>query len=248
MTVGAYVDSVENFDHLSQKEQVKLLAFFHSQVNNKEVFTTSEIKACFLEHNLSMPANISNELSKLIKEKPQFIIKVNNGYSFHRTAKKGLQDSFVSSGPAIQVSKALRDLIPKINSKEQKAFLEEAISCFEIQAYRASILMTWLLTMDVMYEYVITKKLMEFNAAVQTHGKHKKLTFNIKDDFSEIKESDFFELLRVGKLISNDVRKILVEKLDFRNTCAHPNTVVVKNSKAIAVIDDLIENVIFKYQ
>ena len=96
--------------------------------------------------------------------------------------------------------------------------------------------MSWLLAIDTIYEFVLKNKLTEFNNAIQTHGKYKKIIITNKDNFSDIKESDFIELLRVAKIISNDTRKILDEKLAFRNTCAHPNTVIIKESKAISFI------------
>lgn len=248
MTIANYIDIVEDFDLLSQREQVKLLSFFFTIVNNKEFFGTSDIRKCFEENNLSIPANISSELLLLSKAKPQILVKKDRSYVFHRTEKKSLESKFIGSKHKLHISNTLRGLIPEIIRNEQKSFLKEAINCFEIKAYRASILMSWLLTMDVIYEYVISHKLTEFNSAIQAHGKYKKVIFTKKDDFSEMKESDFIEVLRTAKIISNDIRKILIEKLDFRNTCAHPNTVVIKESKAISVIDDLIENVIFKYQ
>ena len=248
MMIEDYVDSVEGFDQLSQREQVRLISFFYTLVNKTDTFTTSDIKNCFVDNHLAIPANISHELSQLIKSKPQTLVKKGKLFAFQRTARKNLEAEFTGSKHKAKLSKTLRGLVVKIKSPEQKAFLEEAIKCFEIKAYRASILMTWLLTIDVIYEYVLSKKLVQFNKAIQAHGKYKKIVFAKKDDFSEMKESDFIEVLRTGKLISNDIRKILVEKLDFRNTCAHPNSIIIKETKAIAVIEDLIENVIFKYQ
>jgi hypothetical protein len=125
--------------------------------------------------------------------------------------------------------------------------LEEAISCFEIKSFRAAVIMTWLLTMDTIYEYVLSRKLSEFNNAIQLQGKYKKIIVKVKDNFSDIKESDFIELLRVAKIISNDTRKILDEKLDFRNTCAHPNSVIIRESKAISFLEDVIENIVLKF-
>ena len=248
MTLEDYIDSVEGFENLSQREQVKLISFFYITVSEEETFRTLDIKMSFEKNNLSVPTNVSRELSQLVNSKPQILIKKGKDFAFHRIAKQHLEAEFIGQKHKVKLSKTLRSLLPKIKSKEQQAFLEEAIKCFEVKAYRASILMTWLLTMDVIYEYLIAKKLTEFNAAVQVHGKYKKITFSKKDDFSEVKESDFIEILRTGKIISNDIRKILIEKLDFRNTCAHPNSIIIKESKAIAVIDDLIENVIFKFQ
>lgn len=46
---------------------------------------------------------------------------------------------------------------------------------------------------------------------------------------------------------SNDVRKILDEKLGFRNSCAHPSSIAVGDSKALSFVEDLVDNVIAKH-
>lgn len=248
MNIEQLVDSVESFESLPHRHQAMYMAFFYSVSEGKPNFTASEIEAKFRELHLDVPNYLAQVLHNLTKAKPPYLIKTKEGYVFQRGKRKEFESKFLGSTPVLVTSKTLRDLLPKIKSKEQNTFLEEAVKCFEIQAFRASVMMTWLLTMDVIYEYVIANKLRDFNAGVQAHGKYKKITFVNKDQFSEMKESEFIEVLRTSKIISNDIRKILVEKLDFRNTCAHPNTIAIKETKAIAVIDDLIENVIFKYQ
>jgi hypothetical protein len=245
--ISELLDKVDNFESLTQKEQVKLMSFFFCVENQTDSFLPSQVKDCFDKESLRLPANISNEVKKLLDEKPPTLVKKGGGYSFERNAKKKLESIYLGSTHKQVISTTLRDLIPKLKSKEQQSFLEEAISCFEIKSFRAAIVMTWLLAIDTIYEFVISKKLIVFNNAIQLHGKYKKVTIVSKDSFSDIKESDFIELLRVAKIISNDTRKILDEKLDFRNTCAHPNTIVIKETKAISFIEDIVENIVTKF-
>ncbi len=248
MGIGKYIDTINNFIELTQVEQTKLLAYFYCIVNEKELFSSTEIKNCFIECDLKIPANISVCFSKLSVGKNCSFIKKGNLYTFHRNTKKDLDALYLESKHSQEISTTLRGLLPKINSAEQKAFLEEAISCFEIKCCRAAILMSWLLAMDVLYMCVLTNHIVDFNAAVQTHGKYKKIKFDKKEDFSDIKESDFIELLRVSRIISGDIKKILDAHLNFRNTTAHPNTIIVKESKAISFIEEIVENIIVKFQ
>ena len=249
MTVHDFLENITDFDDLTKKEQVKLIAFFHCVENKKQHFTANDIKKEFESNSLLTPSNISAEITRLKKSKPIILIETKEGFSFHRTAKKELGETFLGTTHKRDVSNSLRDLISELNGDEQKNYLEEAISCFEIKSFRASIIMTWLLAIDVIYEFVLlTKNLSAFNSAIQTHGKYKKITVVSKDDFSNIKESDFIELLRVAKLITNDTRKILDEKLGVRNSCAHPNSMKILDYKAIGFIQDLVINIIKKYQ
>ena len=66
--------------------------------------------------------------------------------------------------------------------------------------------------------------------------------------FSDIKESVFIEVCRSSNVITNDVRKILDEKLGIRNTAAHPSTVKIHESKVVNFVEDLVDNIIIKYE
>lgn len=248
MTIHTLIEKTDNFDKLSQKEQIKRIAYFYCLVNNLDEFSTKIIKDEFINQKLNVPSGISSLIPQLAKDKPISFLKTKNGYSFHRTAKKNF-DNIYNDAHEIEISNKLRDLLSKVKSKEQKSFLDEAIKCFEVKAYRASIIMSWLITMDVLYEFIlIPSNLAIFNSSIQTHGKYKKITIVKKDDFADIKESDFIELLRVSKFISNDIRKILDEKLGLRNSSAHPNTINFEELKTMSFIKDLVTNVIEKYQ
>jgi hypothetical protein len=248
MDVDYYIDKVENFSKLPQKQRVKLLSYFHLICTQTETFSVQNIREVFEKHKLESPSNINREITALSSSKPKILIKNGLQYAFERSAKKELDEIYLSNSHSQIISTKLRELLIKINSAEQKSFLEEAISCFEIKSFRAAVVMAWLLAIDTIYEFILREKIIEFNSAVQLQGKYKKLIISSKDHFSEIKESDFIEILRTGKLISNDIRKILVEKLEFRNTCAHPNQIVIKETKVIAYIEDLIENIILKFK
>ena len=67
-----------------------------------------------------------------------------------------------------------------------------------------------------------------------------------RDDFNDIPEGKFIEFCRSGKIISNDVRRILDQKLDVRNSCAHPSGVKINHTKVIDFVEDLVANVVLK--
>ena len=91
-------------------------------------------------------------------------------------------------------------------------------------------------------------KILDFNVELgkRTDTKIKKIT--IKDDFTDLKESIFIEVMRAARIITNDVRKILEEKLGTRNTCSHPSDIIIHESKVVNFIEDLVDNVILKYK
>ena len=245
MNLSHFIDKTENFEKLSQIEQVKLMAYFFITIHNVHVFKGSDIKKCFENEDLLIPSNISREISNLLKEK--VIVPKGKSYSLHRAVKKELDKIFLDSKLIRKTNVELRELANKLKGGNQKDFLNEVIDCFEVDARRASIIMIWLLTVDTLFEFIIKKKLKNFNDAIQAHGKYRKITITKKDDFNEIKEIDFIEVMKVAKIITNDERKILDVKLGIRNTCAHPNSIKISKTSVIAYIEDLVGNIINKF-
>lgn len=142
----------------------------------------------------------------------------------------------------------LRKIIAKLNEEVQKKFFAEAVSCISVDANRATVIMVWAATINHLYEYIIKHKLAEFNGALNRRAdKYARITIASKDDFLDIREHVFIETMRSAGIISNDVRKILDEKLGIRNSCAHPSTIEIRETKVVNFIEDLVENVILKY-
>lgn len=101
--------------------------------------------------------------------------------------------------------------------------------------------------MDHLFAHILAHKLTDFNVALSKDKGVKLDAVNQRDDFTEIKETKFIELCRAAGIVSNDVRKILDQKLGTRNSCAYPSGVTINKSKVIDFIEDLVDNVILKF-
>jgi hypothetical protein len=51
---------------------------------------------------------------------------------------------------AVQIATGLRDLLVKISDSDTRAFVEEAVQCYEYELYRSAIIMSWLAAMHVL--------------------------------------------------------------------------------------------------
>jgi hypothetical protein len=163
----------------------------------------------------------------------------------------------IKAKPEIEVDTFLKSTIPylekvigKLSDANQRKFMAESIACLGVDAKRATVIMTWTCIIAHLYDYILGNKslLSNFNAALQRRpDKFSKINVTIYDDFSDIPESVFIEVCRSTKIISNDVRGIIKEKLGIRNTCAHPSGVEIHKKKVINFIEDLVDNVLSKY-
>ncbi len=245
--VNRFYNSIEGAANQSQGGLVELFVYFLTVELGEEVATPKQITNCFKACDLTVPANVSARLAEGLKVKPPKYIKANGAYKLQRHVREALSKKLGAETVTAQTSATLRGLEHKLAAGADKDFLKEAIDCFEIGANRAAITMTWILAIDHLFAYILAHRLREFNAALSKDKGVKITSVSQRDDFTEIKETKFIELCRAAGIVSNDVRKILDQKLSTRNSCAHPSGVTVNKSKVVDFIEDLVDNVLLKF-
>ncbi len=242
-----FFESISDRTAVNDRDLTSFFVYYLTVEQGQEAATAKLIAECFSSCDLAIPARLSAYLSEGVKSKPTRYVKVASGYRLHRHFGDTLSERFGANRVVMQTSAELRSLEKHLADGPQKTFLTEAVDCFEANANRAAIVMVWILTVDHLYDYVLKNRLMEFNVALAANPDKRIKKASSKEDLSEIKESKFIELCRAANIVSNDVRKILDDSLGVRNTAAHPSSVEVTRSKAIAVIEDLVINVIKKF-
>lgn len=244
-----FYNSIENASGQSQSALVELFVYFLTVEKGQEAATPKEVVDCFTACDLVVPGNVSARLSEGLNGKPPKYIRANGGYKLQRHMREALSRKLGAEKVTAQTSATLRSLEHKMPEGGDKEFLREAIDCFEVGANRATIVMVWILAIDQLFAHILAHKLAQFNLALamNTDKSVKVKVITHRDDFTEMKESKFIELCRTAKIISNDVRKILDQKLETRNSSAHPSGVTIRNTKVIDFVEDLVENVVLKY-
>lgn len=247
--VNRFYNSIEKSGDQSQAALVELFVYFLTVELGQEAATPRQVGDCFAACDLGVPKNVGARLSEGLKGKPPKYIKANGGYKLQRHMREALSSKLGAEKVTAQTSATLRGLEHKLSPGSDKDFLKETIDCFEAGANRATIVMAWILATDHLFTYILTHKLAEFNAVLsQNTDKSVKIKeITQRDDFTEMKESKFIEFCRQAKIVSNDVRKILEQKLDTRNSCAHPSGITINKTKVIDFVEDLVENVVLKY-
>lgn len=259
MGILEFLTNIGNFADFSRRSKVILFAYYLRKHKGVVEFSGSDIRRCFQDSLLKVPSDLSILLRSLAKGRnsPLMKGKSQNRYSLAMPGLNEVETYLTSKQTTeVEVDSFIRSAIPylekvisKVSDTNQQRFLAESIACLGVDAKRATILMTWAAVVAHVYDFILTHKLNEFNSAlVKRTDKFGKLNIKTYDDLTEIPESVFIVICRSAKIISNDVRKILDEKLGIRNTCAHPSGVEVHPTKVINFIEDLVDNVITKYK
>lgn len=254
MTTGVdeFLSSVPGLDELRDDELVDFFVYFWTVTLGHDSATGQNIRDCFQAAHMRPHAHIPQYLSRRTTaargQRPTFV-KKRVGYVLERNRRSEI--AALLGAPVVVPKSAsnLARLSEKLLSPNERKFLEEAIRCFEVGAYRAAVILAWMLTIDHLYEFVLSNELTAFNSAISkvTDKRVRVTSVKRKDDFSDIPDGIFISVCRSGGIISNDVRKILETKLGIRNSSAHPSEITISRLKAEEFIDDLVSNVVLKY-
>jgi len=165
--------------------------------------------------------------------------------------RKSLDEKHGQRTITIQVTQMLAELPSKVPEVSEREFLQEALICYKHKAFRAAIVMTWNLAYDHLLSYILQHKLSDFNTQwprsfARRHAQARVAVMGAREDFGELKESEVIAICKSAAIISADVYKVMDEKLDKRNSAAHPSVLHIGQIQAEGVIDDLVNNVVLK--
>ncbi|GAB9153319.1 hypothetical protein [Bradyrhizobium diazoefficiens] len=246
MQLEELVEQVAEFNTAAPKERIKLFAWWLHVHGGKELIGPADVRGCYNKLHIDDPPALATYLSRLADAKE--LIVERGKYKLARSVRSELDKKYGVHHSVVAISKLLIDLPAKVPTVEERAFLQEALKCYRIEAYRACIVMVWNLAYAHLLDWILkdANRLTAFN---NTIAKRFPALKNIQvakyDDFrDEFKERQVVEICSSAGLINDDIFKVLKGKLDRRNSAAHPSTLVFVQSQADDMITDLVNNVV----
>lgn len=250
MDLAAFIQSLPGISGKAARSRILLITYGLWQEGTIE-FDSDELAKAFQRARLPPIAGLPTLLPDLCTgNNAPLLIMPEDRWSLSIDGRSEVE-TYLDAVAGIKPAKdALLALAVRIKDPAERSFLNEAMRCLQASAPRGAIVMAWALTVDHMQNHVLVHHSAAFNSALRARtDANKHVVIAIKDDFDKItKESVFIEVMRSAGIITNDVRKILDTQLGLRNTAAHPSTVEVPESKVVAAIEDLVLNVMLKYQ
>lgn len=243
MTIEELVRQVPEFEAWGHTQRLRFIGWYYHAHEARPDYELSELRRAFEQLNLAPPTNISQLVTQLVDKKE--LIKKARKLSLDRRLRQEFDSKYGQRPTALIVTKLLQGLPAKVPHVAERAFLDETIKCFGAGAYRAAIVMGWNLAYDHLLDWVLKNHLAAFNAAWPATFK-KPLVVANRGDFADAKEAHVIQVCRAAGFITADLKKMLDEKLDRRNSAAHPSDIVVGQAQAEAFIDDLLQNVVLK--
>jgi len=245
--LDAFVSKFDEFPGWPATKQTDYIVYYLTSEGGLQSIGSGHIVTAFENLHLKQYKRLRAYLSEQASSKRGKYVKTSDGYRLARANYNQIEREVKQEPVKVSVSVQLTDLIGKVSDSSEKEFLQEAISCYRVEAYRAFIIMTWIAAITHLQKYIFASQLNEFNVALAKNPDKKIKKIINYDDFSDLKEVKLIEIARAANIISNDVRKVLDEKLGTRNSAGHPSGVKISGHKATEFASDLISNLLLKY-
>lgn len=146
-----------------------------------------------------------------------------------------------------QALHSLRDSAQRAPASYRQ-YLEEAIDCYEANAYRGAVLMVWAATIEHLYSVIDghPSGLRLIQAANKTRFENSNSYRRIskKNDLLYVNDKNFFLLCEDASVFNKNARSVLEESLNTRNRCGHPTGYTVGREEVVIFIERLINNFI----
>lgn len=243
------VNGISSFSNWTDADRVRFFAWFLHSKNGKERFSPADIRACYDSLSLQKPSDVNSYLARMLGRRPREVLRDKRGYALEKRIKDQLEQKYGQRVATVQADRLLLELPSKVPDLVERVFLDEAILCFRCKAFRAAIVMSWNLAYDHLCGYLLNDatRLAKFNMQLpKSFPKARLSSVSNKEDLSDLKESEVIQVCRSANIVTNDLFKILKEKLDKRNTAAHPSTINIAPHTAEEYIIDLITNAVLK--
>ncbi len=147
ISVSDFAGSVPGFYRNSAVDQLLALAWFIEGKQQRQSFDGAYMRQCFRDVGIE-PPDMSVYLPRLASKKPPQLVKEKGGYRLAGSVRRALDARLGGDPTIIAVAKTLTDLPQQVPDLAEREFLAEALNCYRVRAYRATIIMAWNLTYD----------------------------------------------------------------------------------------------------
>lgn len=183
-------------------------------------------------------------ISTILGNSGGLAVRTDDGWELTSDGRKRVAEiagPFAAS-PIPTVASNLRKYLPSITDNPTKEFIEEAIECYEASRLRAAVVLSWVGAVSLLHKYVVENELSNFNKeSLRRDAKWRPAKST--DDLGRMKESDFLNVIHALSIIGKNVKQELENCLKLRNSCGHPNSLKIGETRVAAHIEILVLNV-----
>jgi hypothetical protein len=235
------INSLKNIVHRPGLSNTEKLLLCMSLGENKPK-SVAEIKSIAQSIGLAKARNWN--VSQYLATSKAAAIRTDKGWELTEQGRRQVTElaSMLANAPVQKIASTLRSHLSGITDSDTNIFVEEAIRCYELKLYRAAVVLSWVGSVSLLYDYIIKNKLAEFNAEAKKRDA-KWHDAKTKDDLAKMKEHGFLQVLVNISVIGKSIKDELEGCLKLRNGCGHPNSLKIGEHRVSAHLESLILNI-----
>ncbi len=230
----------------SHANKVLAIGYYLETYAGMDSFTVADIRKSYLAAKLTPSVNISAELR--IDAERNLVIPLGHGrYTLTQDGLEYIKADIPVEGEAEKIQKEISaklcaDVL-KIVDKDEREYIEEALRCLRVEAYRGAVLMGWAATMSNIHRKIEEAGLGQFNKECKEFIK-KPRPVRLRSDLQYYRDTDILLAAERMGLFDRNVRAALERHLDLRNDCGHPGQVNPQIHVVNAFFEEIIQYVL----
>ena len=248
MQLAELKEAIPGLADKSHYDRIKIFGWWLHVHRSRPSFTGADITKCYTQLHFAGPSSFGAYIKQLVDKKE--LLKAGSRYKLENKIREKLDAAYGKPEITIKVTNLLTSLADTIPDLAERDYYKEALICYKYGSLRAAVVMTWNIAFSHLCDYVLAKRLPDFNArwSLTYPGMHKKpRTIAVFDDFSDqLKESEVLKICCDASIISKNIYNIMHGSLAKRNAAANPNAIIIDSVQADAFISDLIRNVVLQ--
>jgi hypothetical protein len=230
----------------SHADKVLAIGYYLEMCRGMDPFAVADIREGYLAAKLSPSSNISAELR--IDAERNLVISLGHGrYTLTQNGMEYIKAEIPVEEEAEKIqqeisAKLCADVL-KIVDKGEREYIEEAVRCLRVEAYRGAVLMGWAATMSNIHRKIEEAGLGQFNKKCKEFIK-KPRPVRQRSDLQYYRDTDILLAAERMGLFDRNVRAALERHLDLRNDCGHPGQVNPQIHVVNAFFEEIIQYVL----
>ncbi len=188
-------------------------------------------------------------VADILARSRSLVVKLPDGWQLTKSGVSYVKTELLKRDPAStkDIAINLRGHLGGIQNPDTRAFVEEAISCLEANLFRSAVVMSWVGAISILYDYVISTRLSDFNTEAKSRRSDWKMAVT-KDDLAMMREAEFLDILANLSIIGKNTKEHLKNNcLNLRNSCGHPSSMIIGKHTVEAHIEFLLLNIYEKF-
>ena len=143
----------------SHNERIKLFVWWLTTHGGKTHARQVEVGDCYIALSIARPDKLGPYFAYLTNRKELLKDKNGAGYTLEAKIRADLDQKHGASKQTVAIKKLLRDLPAKLPTLAERQYLDEALICYENEAFRAAVVMTWNLAYAHLCDHILTNRL-----------------------------------------------------------------------------------------